>query len=105
MCHQNLSPGEDGWKIHLMGKEGCKHNPRRIPALNRGTYMYLCLLPMSIIQYLLPDDRNVTVKLRYLYVQLADGERVQVADLTLARDCHKRPRPRRDKHFVFYSPS
>ncbi|XP_063720307.1 centrosomal protein of 104 kDa-like isoform X2 [Symsagittifera roscoffensis] len=36
LCHINFAPGEEGWKMHLMGKEGCKENPRRIPALNRA---------------------------------------------------------------------
>ncbi|WAR15731.1 CE104-like protein [Mya arenaria] len=27
--------GEDGWKNHLMGKDGCKQNPRRLLALNK----------------------------------------------------------------------
>ncbi|XP_075256943.1 centrosomal protein of 104 kDa-like isoform X2 [Convolutriloba macropyga] len=36
LCHINFAPGEEGWKMHLMGKEGCKENPRRLPALNRA---------------------------------------------------------------------
>ncbi|XP_069110819.1 centrosomal protein of 104 kDa-like isoform X1 [Argopecten irradians] len=35
LCHQNISAGEDGWKKHLMGKDGCKQNPRRLLALNK----------------------------------------------------------------------
>ncbi|KAL3861939.1 hypothetical protein ACJMK2_007949 [Sinanodonta woodiana] len=35
LCHQNISAGEDGWKDHLMGKDGCKQNPRRLLALNK----------------------------------------------------------------------
>ena len=29
LCHASAPPGEDGWKEHLMGKDGCRHNPRR----------------------------------------------------------------------------
>lgn len=35
LCHQNIPAGEDGWKNHLMGKEGCKQNPRRLLSLNK----------------------------------------------------------------------
>ncbi|XP_052225713.1 centrosomal protein of 104 kDa-like isoform X2 [Dreissena polymorpha] len=35
LCHQNHTSGEDGWKNHLMGKDGCKQNPRRLLALNK----------------------------------------------------------------------
>lgn len=35
LCHQNHSSGEDGWKTHLMGKDGCKQNPRRLLTLNK----------------------------------------------------------------------
>ena len=35
LCHNNISAGEDGWKNHLMGKDGCKQNPRRLLSLNR----------------------------------------------------------------------
>ena len=35
LCHENLSTGEDGWKDHLMSREGCKQNPRRLLALNK----------------------------------------------------------------------
>ncbi|XP_021361022.1 centrosomal protein of 104 kDa-like isoform X2 [Mizuhopecten yessoensis] len=35
LCHQNIYAGEDGWKKHLMGKDGCKQNPRRLLALNK----------------------------------------------------------------------
>ena len=40
LCHINFAPGEEGWKMHLMGKEGCKENPRRLPALNRGALLF-----------------------------------------------------------------
>ncbi|XP_055864417.1 centrosomal protein of 104 kDa-like isoform X9 [Biomphalaria glabrata] len=35
LCHENISSGEDGWKEHLMGRTGCKQNPRRLLALNK----------------------------------------------------------------------
>ncbi|KAM9298974.1 centrosomal protein of 104 kDa [Gastrophryne carolinensis] len=35
LCHENFPPGEEAWKSHLMGKDGCKMNPRRTPALQR----------------------------------------------------------------------
>lgn len=35
LCHQNISNGEDKWMKHLMGKDGCKQNPRRLLALNK----------------------------------------------------------------------
>ncbi|XP_040285257.1 centrosomal protein of 104 kDa isoform X2 [Bufo bufo] len=35
LCHENFIPGEEAWKSHLMGKDGCKMNPRRILALQR----------------------------------------------------------------------
>ncbi|KAG9482015.1 hypothetical protein GDO78_010967 [Eleutherodactylus coqui] len=35
LCHENFTAGEEAWKSHLMGKEGCKMNPRRIMALQR----------------------------------------------------------------------
>jgi len=37
LCHENISAGEDGWKDHLMGRTGCKQNPRRLLALNKPT--------------------------------------------------------------------
>lgn len=36
LCHQNVYSGEDGWKNHLMGKDGCKQNPRRLLNLNKN---------------------------------------------------------------------
>ena len=45
LCHLNIKSGEDGWKEHLMGKDGCKQNPRRLPFLNKGKlaeYNLLC---------------------------------------------------------------
>ncbi|XP_029434701.1 centrosomal protein of 104 kDa isoform X2 [Rhinatrema bivittatum] len=35
LCHENFTPGEEAWKFHLMGKDGCKMNLRRTPALQR----------------------------------------------------------------------
>ncbi|CAH2319760.1 centrosomal of 104 kDa isoform X1 [Pelobates cultripes] len=35
LCHENFTPGEEAWKYHLMGKDGCKMNPRRTQALQR----------------------------------------------------------------------
>ncbi|XP_063799531.1 centrosomal protein of 104 kDa isoform X2 [Pseudophryne corroboree] len=35
LCHENFTPGEEAWKSHLMGKDGCKMNPRRTMALQR----------------------------------------------------------------------
>ncbi|XP_053307348.1 centrosomal protein of 104 kDa [Spea bombifrons] len=35
LCHENFMPGEEAWKSHLMGKDGCKANPRRTQALQR----------------------------------------------------------------------
>ncbi|XP_074654970.1 centrosomal protein of 104 kDa-like [Tubulanus polymorphus] len=35
LCHNNIPPGEEGWKEHLMGSYGCKQNPRRLLALEK----------------------------------------------------------------------
>nr|KAG5692452.1 hypothetical protein BaRGS_010162 [Batillaria attramentaria] len=35
LCHENVSSGEDGWKDHLMTRDGCKQNPRRLITLNK----------------------------------------------------------------------
>ncbi|NXE53096.1 CE104 protein, partial [Casuarius casuarius] len=35
LCHDNFSPGEEAWKSHLMGKDGCRMNLRRIPIINK----------------------------------------------------------------------
>ncbi|XP_075461038.1 centrosomal protein of 104 kDa [Ascaphus truei] len=35
LCHENFTPGEEAWKSHLMGKDGCKMNPRRTQTLQR----------------------------------------------------------------------
>ncbi|XP_058498819.1 centrosomal protein of 104 kDa isoform X1 [Solea solea] len=29
LCHNNFAPGEEAWKAHLMGRDGCKQNSRR----------------------------------------------------------------------------
>lgn len=39
LCHENFQPGEEVWKVHLMGREGCKSNPRRIQALQRTQHL------------------------------------------------------------------
>ncbi|XP_072887816.1 centrosomal protein of 104 kDa [Hemitrygon akajei] len=35
LCHENFQPGEEPWKLHLMGKDGCKMNSRRMQTLQR----------------------------------------------------------------------
>ncbi|XP_019205505.1 centrosomal protein of 104 kDa isoform X3 [Oreochromis niloticus] len=35
LCHSNFTPGEEAWKAHLMGREGCKQNSRRTAASQR----------------------------------------------------------------------
>jgi len=35
ICHENIPSGDDSWKEHLMGRTGCKQNPRRLLALNK----------------------------------------------------------------------
>ncbi|XP_071623465.1 centrosomal protein of 104 kDa [Heliangelus exortis] len=35
LCHDNFSPGEEAWKSHLMGNDGCKMNRRRLSLLNK----------------------------------------------------------------------
>ncbi|XP_015270171.1 PREDICTED: centrosomal protein of 104 kDa [Gekko japonicus] len=36
LCHENFAPGEEAWKVHLMGKDGCCMNPRRVSSLNKS---------------------------------------------------------------------
>ncbi|XP_060738010.1 centrosomal protein of 104 kDa [Tachysurus vachellii] len=37
LCHEDFSPGEEGWKFHLMDSSaGCKQNTRRTAALQRA---------------------------------------------------------------------
>ncbi|KAM4650873.1 centrosomal protein of 104 kDa isoform 1-T3 [Discoglossus pictus] len=36
LCHENFTPGEEAWKVHLLGKDGCKMNPRKPRALQRA---------------------------------------------------------------------
>ncbi|XP_063173495.1 centrosomal protein of 104 kDa isoform X2 [Candoia aspera] len=36
LCHDNFTPGEEAWKVHLMGKDGCRMNPRRTHFLNKS---------------------------------------------------------------------
>ncbi|XP_062889352.1 centrosomal protein of 104 kDa isoform X1 [Mobula hypostoma] len=35
LCHENFQPGEEPWKLHLMGRDGCKMNSRRMQTLQR----------------------------------------------------------------------
>ncbi|XP_076023200.1 centrosomal protein of 104 kDa [Genypterus blacodes] len=35
LCHCNFLPGEEAWKAHLMGRQGCKQNSRRIAVSQR----------------------------------------------------------------------
>ncbi|XP_036961198.1 centrosomal protein of 104 kDa isoform X2 [Acanthopagrus latus] len=35
LCHSNFMPGEQAWKAHLMGREGCKQNSRRTAVSQR----------------------------------------------------------------------
>ncbi|XP_010175559.1 centrosomal protein of 104 kDa [Antrostomus carolinensis] len=35
LCHDNFSPGEEAWKSHLMGNDGCKMNQRRLSTINK----------------------------------------------------------------------
>ncbi|KAH1175822.1 centrosomal protein of 104 kDa isoform X1 [Mauremys mutica] len=39
LCHENFAPGEEAWKSHLMGKDGCKMNLRRAHTLNKTLLM------------------------------------------------------------------
>ncbi|KAL2103264.1 hypothetical protein ACEWY4_000132 [Coilia grayii] len=41
LCHHNFPPGEEAWKLHLMGRDGCTQNSRRTqlsqqPQLSQG---------------------------------------------------------------------
>ncbi|XP_071482021.1 centrosomal protein of 104 kDa-like [Diadema antillarum] len=36
LCHSNIPQGEESWKKHLMGKDGCKASKRREQALKRA---------------------------------------------------------------------
>ncbi|XP_054705603.1 centrosomal protein of 104 kDa isoform X1 [Grus americana] len=35
LCHDNFSPGEEAWKSHLIGNDGCKMNQRRLSTINK----------------------------------------------------------------------
>ncbi|XP_033012471.1 centrosomal protein of 104 kDa [Lacerta agilis] len=39
LCHENFTPGEEAWKVHLMGKDGCRMNLRRAQSLNKSMPM------------------------------------------------------------------
>ncbi|XP_078095289.1 centrosomal protein of 104 kDa isoform X2 [Mustelus asterias] len=36
LCHENFQPGEEAWKVHLMGRDSCKMNPRRMQTSQRA---------------------------------------------------------------------
>ncbi|XP_067328917.1 centrosomal protein of 104 kDa isoform X1 [Anolis sagrei] len=36
LCHENFTPGEEAWKTHLMGRDGCRLNLRRTQVLNKS---------------------------------------------------------------------
>ena len=48
LCHDNLPSGEAGWKQHLMSKDGCVQNPRRIPALNATAGLSVSVFCVSV---------------------------------------------------------
>lgn len=35
LCHENFTPGEEAWKVHLMGPAGCTMNLRKTHVLPR----------------------------------------------------------------------
>ncbi|KAM8955107.1 centrosomal protein of 104 kDa isoform 2-T3 [Lycaon pictus] len=35
LCHENFSPGEEAWKVHLMGPAGCTMNLRKTHVLHK----------------------------------------------------------------------
>ncbi|NWT70840.1 CE104 protein, partial [Prunella himalayana] len=35
LCHENFPPGEEAWRSHLMSRDGCKMNQRRISPMNK----------------------------------------------------------------------
>ncbi|XP_018083432.1 centrosomal protein of 104 kDa isoform X3 [Xenopus laevis] len=49
LCHENFTPGEETWKSHLMGKEGCRMNPRRTQAFQRTQLKLQAKAPGSTI--------------------------------------------------------
>ncbi|NXG06662.1 CE104 protein, partial [Sakesphorus luctuosus] len=40
LCHENFPPGEEAWKSHLMDKDGCKMNQRRISPMNKTILLH-----------------------------------------------------------------
>ncbi|XP_006871806.1 PREDICTED: centrosomal protein of 104 kDa [Chrysochloris asiatica] len=36
LCHENFSPGEEAWKVHLMGPAGCTMNLRKTHILHKA---------------------------------------------------------------------
>uniref|UniRef100_A0A8C6MW10 Centrosomal protein of 104 kDa n=1 Tax=Mus spicilegus TaxID=10103 RepID=A0A8C6MW10_MUSSI len=37
LCHENFAPGEEAWKVHLMGPAGCTMNLRKTHVLYKAT--------------------------------------------------------------------
>ncbi|XP_054250967.1 centrosomal protein of 104 kDa [Indicator indicator] len=35
LCHNNFAPGEEAWKAHLIGRDGCRMNKRRVAPVNK----------------------------------------------------------------------
>ncbi|XP_054031902.1 centrosomal protein of 104 kDa [Dryobates pubescens] len=35
LCHDNFAPGEEAWKSHLLGRDGCRMNRRRVAPMNK----------------------------------------------------------------------
>uniref|UniRef100_A0A669QWQ9 Centrosomal protein of 104 kDa n=1 Tax=Phasianus colchicus TaxID=9054 RepID=A0A669QWQ9_PHACC len=48
LCHDNFSPGEEAWKSHLMGTDGCAMNLRRLSTINKTIPMQTKVRPPSI---------------------------------------------------------
>ncbi|NXG18430.1 CE104 protein, partial [Grallaria varia] len=40
LCHENFAPGEEAWKSHLMDRDGCKMNQRRISPMNKTILLH-----------------------------------------------------------------
>lgn len=36
LCHMNIPEGDEPWREHLMGADGCVKNPRRLQALKKS---------------------------------------------------------------------
>ncbi|XP_068014266.1 centrosomal protein of 104 kDa isoform X2 [Melanerpes formicivorus] len=35
LCHDNFAPGEEAWRSHLLGRDGCRMNKRRLAPMNK----------------------------------------------------------------------